>query len=135
MTDSQERTDLRNSLVALAQGAIKAPMLLNGASAVALLAFIGQVWSKDDMENTINTMSCAIAIFVVGVFLAAFSTFLAYFVQVFYYRFSSGGNGSDEKIAERLRFAVIVFLILSYLVFGGGIYVALQEFSGHIDFT
>ena len=103
MEENQETTDLRKSLVTLAQGVIKAAMLINGGSAAALLAFVGQVWSEDIASSVIGPAIYAIATFAFGVFLAAISVALAYFAQLNYYRGSNRSLHLDKGMSSRLN--------------------------------
>ena len=123
MGDDQERVDLRNSLVTLGQGAIKAAMFVNGGSAIALLAFIGQIWPEQNDVGVVESAACAIAIFTGGVFLALISAVLAYFAQLFYYR--SYTAELDTRIetnrAEVIRHAALGFVVLSVVVFVIGV--------------
>ena len=118
MAADQERADLADSLVTLGQGAMRAAMLINGASAAAALAFVGQVWSEKFVSSALTSAKCAILLFALGVATAAFSTLLAYFAQLFYYR--ATGEGFDEKVertkAEVIRHVALGIVFLSFVI-------------------
>ena len=63
MATDQERADLADSLVNLAQGAMRAAMLINGAGAVAVLAFVGQAWPEKLGPGALASAKCAIVVF------------------------------------------------------------------------
>ena len=133
LAEDLTRTNLANSLVTLGQGAIKAALLINGASAVAILAFVGQVWSKELPTGVLASAKCAIAIFALGVAVAAFSTLFAYLAQLFYYR--ATGKEFDERVetcrAEKIRHFALLLVFLSFIIFIVGIYQSLQMFSNY----
>ena len=134
MAEDMTRSNLANSLVVLGQGAINAALLINGASAVALLAFIGQVSSEKLPAGVFASAKCAILIFALGVTVAAFSTLLAYFAQLFYYR--ATGEEFDEKVestnAEVIRHVALALIFLSHLIFLVGIFQSLEMFSNYV---
>ena len=133
MAEDLTRTNLANSLVTLGQGAIKAALLINGASAVAILAFVGQVLSNELPTGVFVSAKYAIAIFALGVLVAAFSTLLAYLAQLFYYR--ATGKENDERVetkkAEVIRHVALVLVLLSFAIFVVGIFWSLQMFSNY----
>ena len=132
MAEDLTRANLASSLVTLGQGAINAALLINGASAVAILAFVGQVFNELP-TGVFASAKYEIAIFALGVFVAAFSTLLAYLAQFYYYR--ATGKGFDEtvetKIAEVIRHGAIVLVFLSFVIFIVGICLSLQMFSNY----
>jgi hypothetical protein len=74
------RTELFKSVVLAAQNALKSAILINGAAAVALLAFIGNVW-KAGGSPLLIAIAGALYWFVIGVLLDAVSTAFFYFTQ------------------------------------------------------
>lgn len=133
MATDQERADLANSLVTLGQGAIKAAMLINGASAAAILAFVGQVWSERFVSSALTSAKCAVFLFALGVIVGAFSTVFAYFAQLFYYR--ATGEGFNEKAertkAEVVRHVALALVVLSFVCFVIGIFQSLETLSNY----
>ena len=133
MATDQERADLADSLVNLAQGAMRAAMLINGAGAVAVLAFVGQAWPEKLGPGALASAKCAIVVFTLGVGVAAVSTLSAYFTQLYYYRASK--KVSDDKVerkkAEVIRHFTILFIIMSFIIFGIGVFQSLEMFQNH----
>ena len=133
MATDQERADLADSLVTLAQGAMRAAMLINGASAAAVLAFVGQAWPDKLGPGALASAKCAIVVFTLGLVVAAISTLLAYFTQLNYYRASE--KGSNEKVerntAEVFRNVTIGFIIMSFVFFIIGVIQSLEMFQNH----
>ena len=105
-------------------------MLINGASAVAVLAFVGQAWPDKLDSGALASAKCAIGVFTFGVAIAAFSTLLAYLAQLFYYRATE--KGSDEKVerarAEVIRHVALVLIVMSFVFFIIGVCQSLKMF-------
>lgn len=108
-------------------------MLINGASAAAILAFVGQAWSEKFMSSALASAKFAVLLFALGVATAAFSTLLAYFAQLFYYR--ATGEGFDEKVertkAEVVRHVALGIVFLSFVIFVIGIFQSLKMLSDY----
>ena len=124
MAEDLTRINLANSLVTLGQGAIKAALLINGASAVAISAFVGQVFNELP-TGVFASAKCAIAIFALGVALAAFSTLFAYLAQIFYYRATEKGSDKNSgnshsrnntAFCSRISYLVVYYFYRWYLL-------------------
>lgn len=109
--------------VGLAQSSLRAAMLINGGAAVAILAFMGNIWSKG---NVTTGLTGSLWFFIGGIVAAAFGTGTAYFAQ---HGFVLAKNENEEKNAMRWRVASIVLVILSYIVFAFGAWWAGDTFS------
>ena len=131
MATDQEKAGLADSLVTLGQGAMRAAMLINGASVAAILAFVGQVWSKEFVTTALPSAKWAIILFASGVAMAAFSTLLAYFAQLFYYR--AMREEFEEKVertkAEVVRHVALGIVFLSFVIFVIGVCQSLEMLS------
>jgi hypothetical protein len=77
---SQQELELLRSLVSTAGAATKASLLINGGSAVALLAFIGHLVTTGKTAQ-IPAFAFPLGSFAAGVFFAAFGCSVIYFVQ------------------------------------------------------
>ena len=132
MAEDLTRANLASSLVTLGQGAINAALLINGASAVAILAFVGQVFNELP-TGVFASAKYEIAIFALGVFVAAFSTLLAYLAQFYYYRATEKGSDETEETrrAEKFRHFALGLVLLSFIIFIVGIYLSSQMFSNY----
>ena len=87
------RIELARQVAAFGHAAIKPLYLPNGGSVVALLAFIGRIWADDNNNQQImSEMADAIFCFVVGLILAAVTTFAGYLQQQFFSGLSPTGN-------------------------------------------
>lgn len=69
---AQRQSDLEvfKSVISTGQTALKTSFLVNGGAAVALLAFIGNVWSKVQAPVVAKGLTSAIAFLVVACYLA-----------------------------------------------------------------
>jgi len=96
------------AVITIGQGALKSGALINGGACVALLAFIGNILTKD--ASMISGLSTALIMFGCGVFFAAASSGTTYLAQVSYEK-------KKMKIARRIHNLTIIIVILSYLSF------------------
>ena len=109
--------------------------MLNGGGAVALLAFIGRIWTDDKPDpQIIGGMAGAISYFVAGLILAALTTFGAYLQQQFFFK-GSGEDAPDRynRAGHRTRFAAWAFGVGSLIAFAFGCFAAIEAFTGNIS--
>ena len=112
-----------HAVVTIGQGALKSGALINGGACVALLAFIGNILTKD--ASMISGLSTALLIFGGGLFFAAAASGTTYLSQESY-------ETKKIKKARCINCFTIVFVILSYLSFlGGGLksYLTIQDWA------
>ena len=105
--------------IALAGMALKSAMLINGGAAVAMLAYLGNVASK---EVEVGSIPGALSFFVAGVLSAAIGTGCGYLCQATYAE-------GHHKWGIGLRIAAAVLVISSYIFFGLGGAEAYGSFS------
>lgn len=121
--------EMLRSTIAIAQSALKSSLLINGAAAVALLAFIGNVWSSKEHIPTVLGVANAMGFFVSGVLTAAVAAGFAYFAQA--------GYGNEFGRASRFigvcgHALTTICVISSYVLFGYASYLAYHAFICHI---
>ncbi len=97
-----------HAVITIGQGALKSGALINGGACVAILAFIGNILTKD--TSMISGLSTALLIFGCGVFLAAAASGTTYLAQGNYER-------KKRKEAFFFQYLTIAFVSLSYLAF------------------
>lgn len=97
-----------HAVITIGQGALKSGALINGGACVALLAFIGNILTKDD--SMISGLSTALFIFGCGLFLAAAASGTTYLAQESY-------ETKKIKKAVYINNVTIIIVILSYLAF------------------
>lgn len=82
LTNANEAT-MRSASYGMA--AIKGSIFINGAAAIFLLAFIGQLWGKDSLNQIlIEIILSNMKLFVIGVVLGVLANGAAYFSEGFY---------------------------------------------------
>ncbi len=108
-----------DAVISFAQTALKVPILINGGAAIAILALIGNTWSK----NSITTnLAGSLLFFSIGVLVAAIGSGAAYIAQLFFLRGKEGSAGGWQLTA-------IVFVIISYILFMFSVWWAYDTFS------
>lgn len=96
------------AVITIGQGALKSGALINGGACVAILAFIGNVVTKN--TSMISGLSSALMIFGFGLLLAAVASGTTYLSQANFER-------KKPKKAVLINNITIVIVILSYLSF------------------
>jgi hypothetical protein len=117
--------ELFKSVITSGQAALKSAILVNGGGAVALLAFIGNIWSKNTGAAAVQALTCSIALFSFGVLGAAVATSFTYLTQLSY-----GHNW--KKTAVTFHVASVLAVIVAYVLFGCGAYEAYIAFARHL---
>jgi len=102
------------------QAALKSAFLINGGAAVALLAFIGNVWTKT--QANVNGLGFPLLLYVFGVLFPAVASGLTYLSQYQY-----GKSVKDDDHFAR----GIGFVILSYFLFAIATFFAYRFFVAY----
>ncbi len=114
-----------NSVIEAGLSALKSATLINGGAAVSLLAFLGNLLTKDPPYGTIypiHALSQAMLIFFLGVGFSGVATAARYFSQATY-------SSKNEFLGDFFRWVAIILALLSFgAFFYGGVeaYCALQ---------
>lgn len=121
---------LQNSLWAMEYGkeAIRAGILINGGSAVALLAFLSSSRSPDP-ASMMPSLKC----FVLGVLCAAVTAMLAYITQSLFALVNKTGRKLFETFAYWFLAAGIVTISASLILYVWGAWIAasaIMRFTG-----
>jgi hypothetical protein len=96
------------------QAALKSAFLINGGAAVALLAFIGNVWTKT--QGNVNGLGFPLLLYVFGVLFPGVASGLTYLSQ---YQYGKSVKDDDHfaRSARKMNWVAITFVILSYFLF------------------
>ena len=121
--------ELHRSTMDLAKGALKVSLVINGGAALAILAFIGNIWSKDGGESFSIALAYVISYFCIGLLVAAFAVAVAYFRQYSYSTDYIRGNpkpGDDgiqrgSKTTTCLQWISVLLVFTSLVLFGFGV--------------
>ena len=106
--------------MAFAQGAIRSGMLVNGAAAVALLAYLGNIKAQGSATSPFVT---ALGFFSGGVVAAALTFTCSYFAQLLY------TPGDNDAAAKRWHYSAATLMLLSFVCFSGGAVSSYSAFS------
>ena len=109
---------------------LRTALLINGASVVALLAFVGQLWSKVGRDAALSSVLHSMSAFVYGVIFAAAGAGVAYFyqsyitAQQFHNVMSlSAKAGTIERpkwlnpAIQICRWGMIILVVMSFIAF------------------
>ena len=100
--------------------AIKSLLILNGGSALALIAFLGQMSSSSSSQTTTAALFFwPLLCFGVGAAFSTLSAMMAYVAQITYV------ESEYHKLGNSLRYMTIIISVLAWLFFVGGFSTAL----------
>jgi hypothetical protein len=125
----QAKLEVFKTVIQSGQAALRTALVINGGAAVALLAFIGNLWSQLSQPGTTPSAVAVIAdlarsmlSFTGGVWLAAIATGTTYLTQLAY-------QDDRETTAKWLRGLTIVLVVAALGAFGWGVWLALRTFT------
>lgn len=95
-----------------ANTSIKVIMMLNGGAAIAMLAFLGNIITTD-YSKWIHGIVWALGGYSIGAACSAIVAFLSYLSQSYY----NGMDEEDDKYANSIRAAAIIFAIVGVILF------------------
>ena len=121
--------EMLRSVITTGQSALKSALLINGAAAVALLAFIGNVLSSKQGSVLIAGIPCAMGYYVVGVLVAAMAAGFTYLSQAGY----GGEFGKPSRIIGVIgHFGAVSCVVASYVLFGYASLLAYRVFATNV---
>lgn len=113
--------EMFRSVIGYGSATLKSAILINGGAAVALLAFIGNIWNLDVSQGVVSHLTSAIVYFSFGVLAAAIGTALSYFTQYFY-------SEDYQRTGIVFHTLTVVIVVSSYVLFSLGIMGAYESF-------
>ncbi|MEM7612134.1 MAG: hypothetical protein AAF270_10665 [Pseudomonadota bacterium] len=122
-TQSQWGIELFRSTIAAGQSALRAAILINGGAAVALLAFIGNLWGLE--SDTAAALASPMRILLIGVLVAACASGSTYLAQFFFADHFKRAHG----IGTAFNILAMVLVISSYGCFLFGVLSAARVFE------
>lgn len=123
--DSDHDLELFRSVISFAGAALKSAMLINGGAAVAMMAFIGNIWTQGVSALAVTSLTNSILYFSSGVLAAAVATMTSYFTQYFYLH-------GPECAGHVFRAFSIIIGIGAFVLFGYGTYEVYTAFFKHL---
>ena len=132
--------ELHRSVIDFAKAALNITLLMNGGAAIAILAFIGNIWSTNKDEALWVALACTISYFCLGLLASALGVTAAYFRQLFYSHdfLTNNPKPGDDHIQKMSKttwcfhiFGVLMVLA-SIMLFGLGVY---ELFNALIHFA
>lgn len=105
--------EMFKSVIQSGQNAMKTALLINAGAAVSMLTFLTKVMTDKNVVLA-EKLNDSLAVFVLGVLLAALSTGTNYFTQLAYSDFRT------KKWGKRANFLSIFLVIASYAAFALG---------------
>jgi hypothetical protein len=116
--------EMFKSVILTGQSAIKSSILINGGAAVALLAFIGKIWTESQTQITTQLLISGLGYFVTGVLMGAFTSGFTYLSQLSY-------GHEHWKKGKALHAVAIISGLSAYALFGIGAWSVYGSFTTH----
>ncbi len=102
--------------------ALKSIIFVNGAAAVALLAFLGQIWGKEGATGVAAAAGWSLGWFVTGTACGVAAAAFAYFAQTLY-------RERSERLGAIARWVTIVFGTACVVAFALGAWKAIDAYT------
>lgn len=114
----ENNLEMLRATITTGQMALKSALLINGGASVAMLAFTGNVWGKENtLPCLVELLAFSLALFVFGVLSAAVAAGFTYLSQAGY----AGEFGKvSNKIGSVAHIITVIAVITSYVLFAKG---------------
>lgn len=113
--------EMFKSVISAGQAALKSAILINGGAAIALLAFIGSVFTTTENRDVISMLALAMYCFVGGVLSGAVASGVVYLTQFAYARkkhlLGHILNGCSWSLVISCYILFVIGSILAFKVF------------------
>ncbi|MDP1573204.1 MAG: hypothetical protein Q8K35_07550 [Thiobacillus sp.] len=123
----EHNLEMLRATITTGQSALKSALLINGGAAVALLAFIGSIWTSSNAEKALTEISLALLLYVFGVLSAATAAGLTYFSQA---GFGHEFGKASRPVGHIGRWLAVFGVLVSYVLFGSGSWLAFASLGG-----
>lgn len=120
----QNNIEMLRSVMMYGSEALKSAILINGGAAVALLAFIGNIWTRGIVPTAVIPLTNALYYFTEGTVSAAVGVGLTYFTQYFY-------SIDKNKVGAVFHGLSIATVVLAYIFFYQGATSGHDAFLNH----
>ena len=113
----EHNLEMLRSVLTIGQSALKSALLINGGAAVAVLAFLGRLFTGESVSISIGSLSLALLQFVWGVLAAAIAAGATYFSQAGY----AGEFGSwSQRVGLGGHMVAVSGVFAAYVFFAVG---------------
>ncbi|EIV9530877.1 hypothetical protein MBN47_005262 [Klebsiella aerogenes] len=104
--------------------ACKTFLIMNGGAAIALLAFLGNIWNKSSTPDAAYAVAGALFLFCIGVVLSGVCAGLSYFSQAFFVSSELGKHKYRLRCGHAMNALACICGAGSIIVFAYGAYTA-----------
>lgn len=125
--EHEKKLEMLRSVIITGQNALKAALLINGGAAVALLAFVGGVWSNPNAAPLRLGLAYGLSLFVWGVLAAACASGATYLSQA---GFGGEFGPRSQSIGRATRWLAVASVVGSYVLFGWAAWQTYDAVSG-----
>lgn len=120
------------SVITIGANACRAFMIMNGGAAIALLAFLGNIWNKSSTPNASKAIAISLAIFCAGVLASGLCAGLTYFSQSAYGNSQLTEHKKWFRTGQVFNILACVAGLLSLAAFGYGSFSAFEAMNAQL---
>lgn len=120
------------SVITVGANACRAFMIMNGGAAIALLAFLGNIWNKNSTPDAAKGIAISLGVFCFGVIASGFCAGFTYLAQSFYGNSLLGVNKRWLNAGHFVNALACLSGLLSLFAFGYGAYSAFSAMSAQL---
>ncbi len=122
--NSERELELLRAVMQFSMIALRTSILINGAAAIAVMTFMGNVDKPIDMEHIKHSLTC----WCVGVFLSATAMVFGYVAQQYHLSAFQADNEDLNIIGSRMGKLSAFLIVLSICCFFLGLRAAIRAF-------
>ena len=125
MSNIQKRLEYSKAATQAGTNALKVSLLINGAAAIAMLTFIGNIANRNQVDTEIiQALASPLHWFSSGILLSALATGITYIALEFF----ASNRMNKDKVGWKINVIAIVTTAISYCYFWSGGQVAYNVF-------
>ena len=125
--EHENNLEMLRSVITVGQLAIKSALLINGGAAVALLAFVGKLWSSGAVDPVLDGVASGLIQYVWGVLFAAVAAGATYFSQAGY----AGEFGNvSHNVGVGGHYVAVLGVLVAYVLFAMASWTTYQAIQG-----
>ncbi len=112
------------AVINIGSNACKTFLIMNGGAAIALLAFLGNIWNKSSTSEAASSVAGALFLFCIGVVLSGVCAGLSYLSQSLFVSSELGKHKFRLRCGQTMNALACICGAGSIIVFGYGAYTA-----------
>lgn len=133
--DHAANLEVFRSVITVGANAAKAFMIINGGAAIALLAFLGNIWNKESTPTAAASISDSLLLFCVGVLCSGICSGFTYLAQFCYASSDLKTHSGWDKAGLFSNVIAVLSGVASLTLFAIGAYVTYVSMGNQFIIT